>query len=139
MAPVSRLFGCVAVAVALVSVLVFFPGRASAHSGWTVAQMPINQEFTEYVPSNCYNRLAHGNIYSFAVSKVKYTTSQCYVVGTWVTGCSGYYCPSGATVRSYDINVWAQSQVQWVNVIYSHFFLQSDGGAGYEQHHRNVF
>lgn len=138
MKPLSRFIGHVAAVVTLVSVLVVFPETASAHSGYVVAKMPINQEFTEYVSPSCYNRVMHGNYFNAAFSKVKYTTSACYTVVTWVTACAGFDCPNGPQGRTYDINTWAPSVLKWKSIIWSHYVLQTDSGT-FEQHHRNVF
>jgi hypothetical protein len=126
--------------VALVAVLIVLVtgGTTSAHSGYTVSRMSINQEHTEYVSPSCYNRLMHGNIYATAFSKVKYTTSACYTAVTWVTACAGLNCPNGPVVRTYNINTWVQSNLPWKSVIWSHYVLQTDSGT-FEQHHRNVF
>ena len=111
---------------------------ASAHyAEYHLEPGPVSRNFSVTSPS-CSWLENHGNYANAAYSKTLWWAgTHCYQVGTYVTGCSGLYCPDGPWAAGSSYNTWYQSDVEWVSVVYSHFFTNVGGST--EVHHANAF
>lgn len=76
---------------------------------------------------NCYHEVNHGNYFATAFSKTRAIAGSCTQVATYVTGCQGSTCTDGPYAGSFGFFEYAQSDLPYYNVVYSHYYIESPG------------